>query len=288
MFERLCESMDSRIVRMLTVIIGLIVSVSGVTASSLDEIIASRTDQEKSRDIYRHPKETLMFFDVLPGMTVVEALPGRGWYTRILVPYLGESGQLIGANYPLDIMAQVMGDRWDSARARMEDWPKTFPSWAATFSVNPPTITTYYITDAPDDLSGKVDRVLFIRALHHLNRFDANNLDIAAAESFQILKPGGIVGVVQHRASLTNSEEWADGSNGYLHASRVIGAFEAAGLKLVETSELNANPKDMPTEMDKVWRLPPILRVDNDSERENSLSIGESDRMTLKFVKPLE
>lgn len=288
MFERTHGLVNSSVVRMLTVIMGLLVSASGVAATSLDYVIASRTDQEKSRDIYRNPKETIMFFDVWPGMTVVEALPGRGWYTKILVSYLGDSGRLIGANYPLDITARVFGKRWESVRKRMEEWPKSFPSWAATFSVSPPEITTYYITDAPDVLSGTVDRVLFIRALHHLNRFDANNLDIAAAESFEILKPGGIVGVVQHRASLANSVKWADGSNGYLRTSRVISAFEGAGLKLVEASELNANPKDMPTERDKVWRLPPTLRVDNDSEREKSLSIGESDRMTLKFLKPLD
>jgi len=256
-----------------------------LVADSLDGILESRSDVEASRDVFRHPKETLRFFDVRPGMTVVETLPGRGWYSKILVPYLGPSGHFIAANYTLDISAKIFGQRWDSMSERFKMWPQTFPEWAASFATSPPKISTYYITEAPNSLSNSVDRVLFIRSLHHLNRFDPKILDQAADESFRLLKRGGIVGVVQHRAPTANSLEWGDGSNGYLHTARVVAAFENAGLKLIASSEINANGRDHPTENDKVWRLPPTLSGDDEQKRQAAINIGESDRMTLKFQK---
>ena len=267
------------------VLVGLLASASWTMACVLDEILEVRDDQEKSRDISRHPKETLLFFDVRPGMTVVETLPGQGWYSKILVPYIGPKGHFIAANYPLELFAKVFGARWGSMRQQFEDWPETFPMRARTFAVDAPKISTYSITAAPHDLSGSVDRILFIRSLHHLNRFDGRMLESSARESFRLLKVGGIAGVVQHRAPASSSEIWADGSNGYLHVSRVVSVFEDAGFTLVAKSELNANPKDRPNEKEKVWRLPPALRVDSEARRKHSLSIGESDRMTLKFIK---
>ena len=288
MFTKMYVFLRASACRLIMSAVAITLSASWTIADPLDEAIQSRNDLEKSRDVYRHPKETLLFFDVQPGMTVVETLPGRGWYSKILVPYLGSSGHFIAANYPLDLAAKVFGERWDSMRERLEGWPETFPVWASTLSVDPPKIATYYITQAPVSLAGSVDRILFIRSLHHLNRFDPQMLDHAAEESFRLLKPGGIVGVVQHRAPSANSEQWADGSNGYLRTSRVVAAFESAGLKLAEESQLNANPNDVPTESDRVWRLPPTLRVENDEERQHSINVGESDRMTLKFVKLVE
>ena len=285
MFTKMYVFLRASACRLIMSAVAITLSASWTIADPLDEAIQSRNDLEKSRDVYRHPKETLLFFDVQPGMTVVETLPGRGWYSKILVPYLGPSGHFIAANYPLDLAAKVFGERWDSMRERLEGWPETFPVWASTLSVDPPKIATYYITQAPLSLVGSVDRILFIRSLHHLNRFDPQMLDNAAEESFRLLKPGGIVGVVQHRAPPANSEQWADGSSGYLHTSRVVAAFESAGLKLAEESQLNANPNDVPTESDRVWRLPPTLRAENDEERQHSINVGESDRMTLKFVK---
>ncbi len=266
-------------------ILAMCVASTSLVADLLDDIIESRNEIEASRDVFRHPKETLRFFEVQPGMTVVETLPGRGWYSKILVPYLGPSGHFIAANYTLDISAKIFGGRWQAMRQRFEDWPQTFPEWVASLVDDPPRISTYYITEAPNSLSNSVDRILFVRSLHHLNRFDPEVLDQAAKESFRLLKAGGIVGVVQHRAPTGNSLEWADGSNGYLHTARVVAAFENAGLKLIASSEINANGRDRPTEKDKVWRLPPTLRVSDAAERKSSLDTGESDRMTLKFVK---
>ena len=177
------------------VLVGLLASASWTMACVLDEILEVRDDQEKSRDISRHPKETLLFFDVRPGMTVVETLPGQGWYSKILVPYIGPKGHFIAANYPLELFAKVFGARWGSMRQQFEDWPETFPMRARTFAVDAPKISTYSITAAPHDLSGSVDRILFIRSLHHLNRFDGRMLESSARESFRLLKVGGIAGV---------------------------------------------------------------------------------------------
>ena len=271
--------------QIICLILVMVTAVPSVLADALDDILGSRNKLEASRDIFRNPRETLKFFEVEPGMTVVETLPGRGWYSKILVPYLGPSGHFIAANYTLDISAKIFGQRWASMSERFKTWPQTFPQWAATFASYPPKISTYYITEAPPKLSNSVDRVLFIRSLHHLNRFDPKILDQAAKEAFRLLKEGGIVGVVQHRAPPENSEEWSDGSNGYLHTSRVVATFEKAGLKFVAASEINANGRDQPREGERVWRLPPTLSVENEKQRKVAIEIGESDRMTLKFRK---
>lgn len=271
--------------KIIFLILVMLMALPPALADSLDDILDSRNDLEASRDVFRNPSETLRFFEVQPGMTVVETLPGRGWYSKILVPYLGPSGHFIAANYTLDISAKIFGQRWDSMSERFKTWPQTFPKWAGTLASYPPKISTYYITDAPTEFSNTVDRVLFIRSLHHLNRFDPNILDQAAKEAFRLLKEGGIVGVVQHRAPPENSSKWGDGSNGYLHTSRVMEAFENAGLKFVAASEINANIKDQPREGDRVWRLPPTLSVEDDKQRKVAMEIGESDRMTLKFIK---
>lgn len=253
---------------------------------SLQSILDSRPAEDMARDQYRHPAETLAFFGLEPGMRVVETLPGRrAWYTRILVPYLGQNGVLYGANYTHALFQRIFGDRWEDLREKMEAWPETFPAQSAGYAEAPPTIGTLTVTEAPETLYGTFDHVLFIRSLHHLNRYDPATLDRAAAEARDLLKPDGVVGIVQHRAPESASDEWANGDNGYLKTSRVVAAFEAAGLILEESSELNTNPLDRPTEEDRVWRLPPSNGQGRES-RETYLAIGESDRMTLRFRKP--
>ena len=252
----------------------------------LTTILAARPAEDQARDVYRNPAETLAFFQVEPGMTVVETLPGRGWYTRILAPFIGPEGTLYGAGYSLDLYPLIFGERWEQFRERIESFPQRFPDEVAGYAEAPPATGTFAINEAPESLNGTIDRALFIRSLHHLNRFETHLLDNAAAEAFRLLKPGGIAGVVQHRAPDENSDVWADGDNGYLKEARVIEAFTGAGFVLDASSDLNANPKDRPTEADRVWRLPPSLRVEDDAAREANLAIGESDRMTLRFVKP--
>jgi len=131
-----------------------------------------------------------------------------------------------------------------------------------------------------------------IRAAHHLNRFEQEGgfFTTALQDVHTVLKPDGILGIVQHRAPETNSDRWAEGDNGYVKQSHMIAFVEAAGFRLVETSEINANPKDQPTNEDYVWRLPPSLRLQVEGEaleqqRAAMRAIGESDRMTLKFRK---
>ena len=270
------------------VLVGVVFSLSlGATvhANDLETIIAGRSEEDRARDQYRHPIATLSFFEVEPGMTVVETLPGSGWYTRILVPYVASVGRFFGANYSVDLFKRIFGDRWESRRQQIENWLQTFPGRTVFLANQPPELGAFIIGQAPAELAGQVDRVLFIRSLHHLNRFESRLLNEAAAEAYVLLKPGGIVGVVQHRAPESNDNEWANGSQGYLKQSRVVDAFEAAGFSLEATSELNSNPLDVPTENDRVWRLPPTLRAEGEA-RKVSLAIGESDRMTLKFAKP--
>ena len=270
------------------VLVGVVFSLSlGATvhANDLETIIAGRSEEDRARDQYRHPIATLSLFEVEPGMTVVETLPGSGWYTRILVPYVGSVGRFFGANYSVDLFKRMFGDRWESRRQQIENWLQTFPGRTVFLANQPPELGAFIIGQAPAELAGQVDRVLFIRSLHHLNRFDSRLLDEAAAEAYVLLKRGGIVGVVQHRAPDSNSQEWSNGDNGYLRQTRVIEAFEAAGFSLEATTELNSNGLDVPTENDRVWRLPPSLRAEGEA-RKVSLAIGESDRMTLKFAKP--
>lgn len=223
-------------------------------------------------------------------MTVVETLPGGGWYTKLLLPYVGPEGKVVGAHYPDDIWARFgFFDEEGIARAieRTANWPETAAGWEVE---NAAKIKSATITSLPEGMDGKVDAVLFIRALHNLNRFDADAGYMAQTlESVdRVLKPGGVVGVVQHRAPAGNPDEWANGSAGYLKQDAVIAAFEAAGFELEATSEINANPADQPTAEDIVWRLPPSLNGTEEGtpEREAVMAVGESDRMTLLFRKP--
>ncbi len=257
--------------------------------AGLEAVLAAQPADIKERYAARNPAATLAFFEVKPGDTVVETLPGGGWYSGILHPYLGEKGKLIGAHYPKGVMDRLglPQDRLQAMLERNANWPKVTLSKAVSKGG---AIDAFDITQMPARLDGTVDKVLFIRSLHNLSRFnkDGGFLDKAIAEAFRALKPGGIVGVVQHRAPEASSDTWADGNNGYLKQAKVIAAFEAAGFKLVETSEINANPKDKPGEADSVWRLPPALRgLEKDTDTWRAMKqIGESDRMTLKFVKP--
>lgn len=255
----------------------------------LAAVLAAQPADVKERYGARNPAETLAFFDVKPGDTVVETLPGGGWYSGILHPYLGEKGKLIGAHYPKGVMDRLGMDK-DRLQAMLErnaNWPKATVSKAVSKGGE---IEAFNITEMPASMDGTVDKVLFIRSLHNVSRFnkDGGFLDKAIAEAFRALKPGGIAGVVQHRAPESASDTWAEGNNGYLKQTKVIAAFEAAGFKLVEKSEINANPKDKPAEGDNVWRLAPSLRgLEKDSDKWRAMKeLGESDRMTLKFMKP--
>ncbi|MEM9616911.1 MAG: methyltransferase [Pseudomonadota bacterium] len=260
-------------------------------SQSLDKALEAQTDEVKARYQYRNPKETLEFFGVEPGMTVLEALPGGGWYSKILVPYLGPEGALIGADYSMEMWPLFTGFATEEFLAERATWAADWPAQTEEWGIeNGAPVSAFVFGSMPDDMAGAADAVLLVRALHNLSRFEDEGgfRTQALEEAFRVLKPGGVAGVVQHRAPADSSDEWADGSNGYLKESALIAAFEAAGFELVDTSEVNANPKDQPTEQDIVWRLPPTFGTsENNAElRAEMEAIGESDRMTLKFRKP--
>jgi len=267
---------------------GLIQTAYAVTETdTLNAVLASRSDEDTVRDDARQPLETLTFFQVKPGMTVAEALPGGGWYTRILANYLGQDGTLYGVNYPDSLwpMLSYASPEWIAERIAATN---NFTAKVATFTDNGITAQGFTFDTVPPEVEDTVDRVLLIRALHNLNRFQqkAGTSSQALAATHAMLKKDGLVGVVQHRAPATASEEWANGNRGYLNEAAVITMFEEAGFVLVAQSEINANPLDQPSGEDSVWRLPPSLRGSNDDEqREAMVAIGESDRMTLLFRK---
>ena len=258
----------------------------GSKAAALKEAVMSRTSDEQSRDIYRHPAETLAFFNVEPGMTVAEALPGGGWYSKILARYLGEDGALYGVNYS-DDMWPLFGFFSEERIAEVTARTAKFPELVAGFTDSSIASKGFTFGSVPESAKGKVDRVLFIRALHNLARFEAEAgmLTEALNATKMMLKPDGMVGVVQHRAPESASADSVSGSRGYLKESSLIKTMEDAGFELVAKSEINANPKDQPSDSDIVWRLPPSLNgAGDDPELKAKMeAIGESDRMTLLF-----
>lgn len=250
-------------------------------SDTLDTILAAQPDTAKARYQYRHPKETLEFFGVKPGMTVADALPGA-YYSRILLPYLGDDGALIGVTYSMAHRTIDFKDREDG-KERLErhaGWPERFVASAQEWrGGSKAAISAYHFGDIPASLDSTVDVFLMFRATHHLYKHEeqGGTLSDGLADIMRVLKPGGTLGIVQHRAPEGNSDDWAKGFNGYLKQSAVIKALTDAGFEFVGSSEINANPKDQPTEQDYVWRLPPAGSAED---------IGESDRMTLRFRKP--
>lgn len=232
-----------------------------------------RTPEFVLRDQYRHPLETLEFFDVKPGMTVVEIWPGKGWYTEILAPYVGQ-GRLYAAHFPTGVGV----DYYDKNHAlfvnKLEANPAAYGKVIqATFDPKRDQLTV------PE---GSADRVLTFRNVHNWLRSES---EAAAFELFfKALKPNGILGVVEHRAAA--GTDWdAMKTSGYMTEQYVIDLAQKAGFVLEAKSEINSNSNDTKNHPKGVWTLPPSLRL-GDQDRDKYLAIGESDRMTLKFRKP--
>ncbi|MEM7431633.1 MAG: methyltransferase [Pseudomonadota bacterium] len=259
---------------------------------TLAAVLEAQPDDVKARYAYRNPQETIDFFGIEPGMTVLEGLPGQGWYTKILMQYLGGDGCLLVANYDLDVYP-LFGFFSEERLAELEVWQEGWQAFAAEWGYdNSPETKAFHFGSMPEDFAGSADVVFFPRVLHNLARFqtagEGDFLDATLADVYAVLKPGGVFGVVQHRAPDDKSDEWADGSRGYLKESFVIEQIEAAGFEYVGKIDVNLNPKDQPGEDDFVWRLPPsmVTSGDNEEMRAQMQAIGESSRMTLKFVKP--
>lgn len=254
----------------------------------LDAVLANQDDATKARYRYRNPKQTLEFFGIKPGMTVVEVLPGGGWYSNILVPYVGQSGRVIGLDYPSTIW-EAMGRDASYIEKRMtmnKDWLEKYTAIEGGAPVE-----LYAFDKAPAELNGKVDSVLFIRALHNMARLEEEGkfLTDSLHTVSMMLKPGGTIGVVQHAVAESASDSLAEGSKGYLKASAVKAAMANAGFEFVAESGINLNPMDQPVEGDSVWRLLPSLATtkDNPEEQEAMRKLGESNRVTMMFRKPL-
>lgn len=232
-----------------------------------------RPAEEKERDQYRHPYETLTFFGIEPDMTVVELAPGDGWYTEILAPYLREEGKLIGAHVDLesDDLPDFYHDIYAAWKERISDTERFGDVEIVAF--DPP-----HKSELGEP--GSADMVLTFRSTHGWKRDEVFDDVLQAAH--EVLKKGGVLGVVQHRAS-----EDSDGEkySGYVNQSWVVARAEANGFRLADASEINANPADTADHPEGVWSLPPSLRNVADEDREALIDIGESDRMTLKFVK---
>ena len=253
-------------------------------------VLDAQPEDVRARYQYRHPKETLEFFGIEPGMTVVEGLPGRGWYTKILLPYLGKDGHLIGATYAMDMwpnFAFANAEFLKTQSTWTTDWPVSAEEWRDNDSA---TVAAFNFGAMPESVTGTADAVFLARVLHNLANFEDEGgfLTEAMADAYAALKPGGVLGVVQHQARDDMSDEFADGSHGYLKKSFVIAVAEQAGFEFVAESAINENPKDQPGDEDVVWRLPPSLGTsqDNPELKAEMEAIGESNRMTLKFRKP--
>ena len=235
---------------------------------------------DRARDQYRHPEETLAFFGVEPTMTVAEFGPGGGWYTRVLAPYLTPAGRYIA--FQPDSDGQDYRDRAQEARAK--GWTERFTTTVGEMAgVNAANVTAFEIDEMPEELAGTVDRVLIFRSMHGLNM--GNQADTVLKAARMMLKDDGMVGVVQHRAPDGASyDDYGARQRGYMRTEDVVAIFEASGFELAAESEINANPRDPANWEGGVWTLPPVLQF-GDEDRARYEAIGESDRMTLLFKK---
>jgi predicted methyltransferase len=236
-----------------------------------------RSAEFRARDRYRHPLETLQFFDIKPEMTVVEIWPGAGWYSEILAPYLRGRGEYIAAGF---VVSEESSPSWRQDIAR--DYAKKFdnaPQLYGHISITELGAPGHWKMADADS----ADRVLTFRNIHNWIAGGYEKEMFAAA--FKALRPGGVLGVVEHRAAPGTTLEQMK-SSGYVTEAYVIQLAEGAGLKLQAKSEINANPKDTKDYPQGVWTLPPTLKL-GDKDKQKYLDIGESDRMTLRFVKPV-
>jgi len=237
---------------------------------------SARTPANVARDEYRHPAQTLAFFGVQPQQTVIEITPGGGWYSEILAPYLRENGQYVAA--VVDPTALPAGGGRDYQQRSRDGLAKKFAEAPAQFDR-----ATEVAYDPAAPVLGKpasADVVLTFRNVHN---WRANGQAEGLFRAFfDVLKPGGVLGVVEHRAK---ADVPADDTSGYVGQAQVIAMAEAAGFKLDASSEVNANPRDTKDHPKGVWMLPPSNSHDA-ADAAKYKAIGESDRMTLRFIKP--
>ena len=255
---------------------------SAATAQAQDALQTAiagphRTASYAARDIWRHPYETLSFFGIRPDMTVVEISPGGGWYTEILAPYLQAKGQLVLAADDPESDSQYARNSIAQLQKKLAAKPELYGK--VRVGVFAPPKKLQYTAPQSADL------VLTFRNVHNwISAGGEDNVKAVFASAYASLKPGGVFGVVEHRLPANRTQD-AKASTGYVHVDYVTRIAHSVGFKLAGASEINANPKDTADYEEGVWSLPPTY-ANKDKDRAKYAAIGESDRMTLKFVKP--
>jgi predicted methyltransferase len=248
------------------------------TLAAIDRALAGdhRSAVNRARDVYRHPKETLAFFGLRQEMTVMEVWPGGGgWYTEILAPVLRDRGRYIAAGWDPKADSKYMQDGLKAFADKLAARPDLYGKAKVTALQHP--------NEMQPVPAGSVDMVLTFRNLHNWMAREAAAPMLAAM--FKALKPGGILGIVEHRAPDTIPQD-PGARSGYVREDHVIALAQAAGFELLGRSEINANPKDTKDHPQGVWSLPPTFR-EGEANRDRYAAIGESDRLTMRFRKPL-
>ena len=225
-----------------------------------------------SRDGARNPAETLKFFGLQPDSTVVEIWPAGGWYTEVIAPFVAEKGQFYGAQFPGGTDMEFFNRAREAYQAKLDAHPQAYGNAQMT-EMYPGNMAL-----APEP----VDAVLTFRNVH--NWMSRDMQDEVMQAFYDVLKPGGVLGIVEHRGT-PGSEQDPKAESGYVTEEYTIALAEKAGFVLEAKSEINANPRDTRDHPEGVWTLPPTLRL-GDEDREKYLEIGESDRYTLRFRKP--
>jgi len=258
--------------------VSIFVLLTGAVQADNDSLSAAarsdhRSAENYARDEARHPVATLAFFGIRDDMTVVEITPGGGWYTEVLAPFLRDNGKLYAANYDPESENEYFRSNANRLLEKFKADPAIYGQVIATV-FDPPA----KLEAAPP---GSADMVLTFRNVH--NWMEDGSEETAFSAINMVLKPGGILGIVQHRQDATVEQD-PRADSGYVRENYVIALAEAAGFELVAKSEINANPKDTSDHPEGVWTLPPNYDL-GDVDRDKYQAIGESDRMTLKFVK---
>lgn len=245
------------------------------TTQALDRILAGdqRPEADRARDRYRHPKATLLFFGIRPEMSVLEVWPEPGWYTQVLAPLLADKGKYYAGVIAPDPKSEYITRRLDGYRQTLAARPEIYGHVA---------VVTFPLDGSDAVPPGSLDMVLTFRNIH--NWMARDQAAAAFATMYRALKPGGVLGVTEHRGNPAVPQD-PKAKSGYVNEDYAIKLIESVGFRLVASSQVNANPLDTKDYPQGVWTLPPTYRL-GDKDRDKYAAIGESDRFTLKFVKP--
>ena len=245
------------------------------TAEALTAILADsqRSAADSARDQYRHPKETLLFFGIRPEMRVMEVWPEPGWYTEVIAPLLRDKGKYYAAVIAADPGSKYITQRLDDYRKKLASRPDLYDRV---------TVVTFPSDGSDAVPPGSLDMVVTFRNIH--NWMARDTAAQAFATMYRALKPGGVLGVVEHRGNPAVPQD-PKAKSGYVNEDFAIKLIESQGFRLVAKSEVNDNPKDTKDYEQGVWTLPPTYRL-GAKDHDKYAAIGESDRFTLRFVKP--